>query len=1160
MANETLEQNINIKTNFDDVIKSLAKGYDSVEKSTSKAFSIGKSSEKSYVMVEKFLNGQKSVLKDIQKIKEVQKGSTLDESKDIESILGKFTKLQKKMKSSVDDEKVTASLVEENDKLVGQLDSIVKKYEEQHDVHKEINDQLIRTTKLNHQMFGPKTKNEIAGLVDELMLVSASMSSMGEGEFLVAKASLADITKKADEFLTKIEDTESVYQKINEEASDVELIEKRIGVLSGQKLKDAKLLLKRHKELSDLSKNLEDPNLDDDKRKRIEKIIEDQLESNKNIVKESMREVDVLRDLERMKDRGLGITKEDIKAIKERRKLLDEEMKSKGVSSFERKRTLNKLEPLKNPIAAKAQEVGEMSKGFKSALKPLESVGNTLARVLPPLTVALGALSFVGFAAMLVMMEKKVKEARRQFVGLAAETGELDAALDKTGKTGGDVSSELEKYRIATTRYIGSIGVSVDDAQAGYSSLVKSGFRLNEIIDRTPYKKLGLTTDGFEQMFVQGQMAGKSIDEMAGYAGTLREEYALTLDKSVEAFDKITAAARNSGMATSRFYDKVINTATGMALYGAKIDEVAGSFAALTKNIRLPEKAAADAAARLTSHFKDLSTEQQILIGDLSGYSKNISTLFDDLNKGGAIGEAAKLSLENLGFDQRDIDAVQKVTDPLEKSVEMMRRLKPGEQVKATMNALSKTALGLDLNNSTIDDIDKAFQANTYKLEKVGESFGLSREDIKIYQELFAGIKENSTIQKSMNDQITKGKFDPAEFKNGLQKNNKELWSKFQNSGEKDVVKFVKGLDTNFQSAMNFDKMLEDSRSKKAKTEEIRKMRQNTQSFVDAIEQSIQKILLDIFAVLEPGFNFVVSLLKQGWKILRGGFSGLLKFMVHLPGVPQSLKNISSRLDLETQAANTKDRYDELINEQKKNEKQQDVTNQLLSNIEDKRKSGKITEEDKKNETKYKKDLTKLQEEHTVRQEKEIAPIKKQAEHYEWAASLSDEQLTKEMKKRDEAIVKTSMGVGIGYGGTMMTFEDPGIKKAKDIAKAKAEEKAFIEGKSKPTVVQEPRGKYDVGSITTALDTKQSLDTKLSTAPETVNLTQTPITPPPVLTTPVPPPTSDIAAGVTNINDRSDKSTSTSTDNKTVNIIVNQRDVPTIKQIVREELHAAARK
>ena len=1082
MAEKVLEQQFNISTNIDSVLGKLEKGMSKIEKMSLDAFKDPKFGGKSLENNKEILAAmekQRSVLKDIDKIKEMREIIPKSSAKEMDTVLGKMVNLQKKMSQPLDDDQ-TKSVVEENEKLVSRLGIVYKKYEKQYKVHKMTTVQLQKIEKINKKWLGPKGAKNIAAITDELMLANAqmvglkssntkmldetekhieslivssdkyigriesletannkvaeSLKSFNEMDYSLLGAdaknaadqyikqlqdgqkdinNLGDANKKeieeqieetkklteeTDKYLNKLlaEDkilksiaenhqskllvVDKMLKSVNDSQKDIDKIKK-----SGDFLKSSEKTIdnvsKTYQDIITESKELTKENeIDEKKLEELVKRSEEYLKQTQAVVNETEKEVDLLKEVDRYKRRGKALTKEEIKDLKEKRKKVQEQLGGKGgLGFFARKKAAKEIvridkQPSKimAPIKATGEAFGEAGKNIGKITKPLAAVGNTLARVLPPLTVALGAFSAIGFLAAMVMMEKKVKEARRAFIGLAGETGELDRMMANSAKTGQSVTSQIEKYRIATTRYIGSLGLSVDDAQAGFVGLTKAGFTLNEITDKTAKSTKG-TTDAFERLFIQATLSGKSIDEMTAYSQTMREEYAMTLDQTSDAFSKLREDARDAGISTGRFYDKVINTATGMALYGAKIEDVSASFAALTKNIKLPEKAASEAAAKMTGHFKDMSTEQQILVGDLSGYSKNIQKLLADAKSGNSeVAKNAMLQLGKMGLDEKAVKDIQGITDPLEQNVRAMRSLKPGEQVKATMNALSKSALGLDLNDSTIEDIDKAFKANTYKLEKVGESFGLSREDITVYQKLFEGIKENNEVQtraltgagmttdeiKKWRDQVREGKgvdeeltkklanIDSKKMSAEIEQNDKVLWGKFKASGKTDIKEFLLGLDTNFKDAMNFDKTLEDDRKKIEEAAAAKQMRRNTTSMIDALEMSVQKILLDIFAAVEPLYNTFVKWLKIGWKLIRKGFVGVMKLLSFLPWIGDSIGNFASGFDLENQMEDANDRQEAIDDEKKKNDKELASKLGQITKLEKKK---NLTDEEKSN-------------------------------------------------------------------------------------------------------------------------------------------------------------------------------------------------------------------
>ena len=73
-------------------------------------------------------------------------------------------------------------------------------------------------------------------------------------------------------------------------------------------------------------------------------------------------------------------------------------------------------------------------------------------------------------------LKQRIKDARREMLGFAAETGELNKEILKQGKNFSVAGSQVEVWRKKTEQYINTFGLSIDDTKQGIGDLTKAGF------------------------------------------------------------------------------------------------------------------------------------------------------------------------------------------------------------------------------------------------------------------------------------------------------------------------------------------------------------------------------------------------------------------------------------------------------------------------------------------------------------------------------------------------------------------------------------------------------------------------------------------------------------------------------------------------------------
>ena len=655
--------------------------------------------------------------------------------------------------------------------------------------------------------------------------------------------------------------------------------------------------------------------------------------------------------------------KHDRKTIKQHEKIAKEEKKrerrlkyiatlekleaagfgGKGPAGFFRRRAVAKKEAgmpsISGKIGGVVGGVKETMKGIGDSFKGIGKIFGGITRqittLLPPLTAFLGTFAgFAAFGAAMLYAQKKIYDARREVMAMSAETGELSKNIIKSGGSISVAGSAIETWRRKTEGYIKSLGLGMDDARQGLGSLVKAGYTMEQAfttVTATTSTGQKVIADNFTAMYAQATLAGKSMDEITSTAGQLREEFGSTIDNAVKGFIQFRENAKDSGIMTGRFFEKVMNVASGLGIYGAKIDEISEGFADLSKNMRLPEKAATQAAANMMGGFKDLSTETQVLVARTSTYGKKIEDFVAQIKAGGPAAEEAFKGLEKLGIDKQEAERLAKITDPLNRAVVGMRELAPAEQFKARFEALTKAAgVPIDINSTDIKDVNDILQSHTYQLEKAGEKYGFGKEDIIALQSLTQGLEENKRAQQELLSGLDPAEIGnalkaggeefkkmsktlkPADMKKALQQGGQfqDLGKKFETqigslekASDKQIIEFISGLDVSMTSLGDLQAKLNKEKENADNIRAAKAARQQTQSVFDALEQSIAKILNNIYLAVEPVVKTIWKMAKPILTMLKKMGLYLLK-MIPLKGAKIEQWIAGQEMELRTEEAN----------------------------------------------------------------------------------------------------------------------------------------------------------------------------------------------------------------------------------------------------------------
>jgi DNA repair exonuclease SbcCD ATPase subunit len=599
------------------------------------------------------------------------------------------------------------------------------------------------------------------------------------------------------------------------------------------------------------------------------------------------------------------------------------------------------------------------------AAKAMTGAFKMLGAVLAPLA---GAFSVVGAIKMAFELEKQVKGARKQIMMMAANTHNAGEAFDSIRKGGQLADTSIEKMRQKTEQWSWDLGVSMDQAIGYMGDFSKAGF--------TAARSLA----NLEDMMGIAASLGMEVGELASSAGSLRSEFGMSLSDIGTSFVEMQKNAKTAGITTTIFFDKVINAATGLGLYGKRIDEVSNMFSGLVKNMKLPEAAATSAAGKIVGSFKDLSNEAQITIFRLGGgaeiwkksYQKQTkeidgqiqSLIKQEQNLEAVKGDAAKeAELEEVRKQRAMLESRKRTLDNTNAMKGVNSEMEKGlmtdtmGQFLMQMGFLTKKAAGVDIGGS-IEQVQKAIEGHVLNMKVVGAEFGVDREVVETMRSMASNLANNSKNLRAAFGKDNEGKDNAQEMINILSNSNsvaertqgligvlknlqtknvdlksvqKTLKTQFpelatqlsQDFGDKTVdglAAILSGLDVNFKAMTDAQtKATKEEEKRKAKVEGLAALKQ-TKSTEDSLNNVLGVWLRKIFTILEKLVSIIVSspLFSDRAKV----FDELNTALTENANTSESLKNkIESRqrqLQIDEGAATTDEEKKAIANEQAK--------------------------------------------------------------------------------------------------------------------------------------------------------------------------------------------------------------------------------------------------
>jgi len=525
-----------------------------------------------------------------------------------------------------------------------------------------------------------------------------------------------------------------------------------------------------------------------------------------------------------------------------------------------------------------------------AAAKLMTGAFKMLGHVLAPF---LGVFSFIGMLKTVFELEKQVKSARKQIVMMAAGTHNLGNAFEQVRSGAALVDTGIEKMRNRAEKWSWDLGMSMEQIIGYMNDFTKAGFTATSSLSN------------LENLMAISVTLDMEVSELAASAGNLRAEFGMSLSDIGSSFIQMQKDAKNAGITTTIFFDKVINAATGLGLYGKRIDEVSNLFSGLVKNMQLPEKAATDAAGKIVGSFKDLSNEAQITIFRLGGgakiweesykeqttkIDKQISELIEkEKDLGNVQDDSAKQIELNELRKQRAMLESQKRTLANTASLKGVNaELEKGlmtdtmGQFLMQMGFLTKKAAGVDITGG-IENVQKAIEQNVLRMKVIGAEFGMDREVVETMRNLSSNLLFNANSLKEAFGrkeaegliQVLAKTSDHSKRQTGLLNHLNKLQEKGKiNKSVVDVLKksfpllehelsqegadtadglskILSSLDVSFgaltQTTKDSIKKQEELQAKRVGIEVLRQ----TKSTEDAINNTIGKIMRDVFVALE---------------------------------------------------------------------------------------------------------------------------------------------------------------------------------------------------------------------------------------------------------------------------------------------------------------------
>jgi len=458
-----------------------------------------------------------------------------------------------------------------------------------------------------------------------------------------------------------------------------------------------------------------------------------------DIAKQQAKQIKTLSDVER---REYQILKEKEKQLANQ-KSQNEQLTFLSKRLAEMKKTIKEFKPLKF--------------GFNKVLEQLKEVFSVVKTMMP-----LFALLSVGkLIQEMVEVDKQVKDLYKSYAHLSHLQSKSSHAFSAD-----HFKKEMRAIRKSVMDFAGRWKVSFDEANENLKSVVDSGILLEEVLGKatevTTWSGAKITkysmgvADDIKSMSVS---AGKSFGDMAQTVVSWRNDLGVSIKSSRNVFTQLKGDAEGTGIATSKFFEKVMNASSGLVMYGARVQEVSKLLSDLAKTIDLPREKALELAKGLIKGAEDFTLQQKLLLasqGDIEKIARNrISEL--EKQKRVAVGD----DLADIKKEINQIEGKLKLKDSFERRTQLFEVLGPTDIMKMQMTAMNKLSgifQGVDMLDT--EAMEKVLSENKTKLELIAPNYGMDMKTlVKVFEDMSANLQKSKTAQEILgikHDHLTK--------------------------------------------------------------------------------------------------------------------------------------------------------------------------------------------------------------------------------------------------------------------------------------------------------------------------------------------------------------------------------------------------------------------
>lgn len=395
-----------------------------------------------------------------------------------------------------------------------------------------------------------------------------------------------------------------------------------------------------------------------------------------------------------------------------------------------------------------------------TALKAIKILAQGIKEVFVTMFPIAILMSIASFVRGMIDADKQTKTLMRSMMGLAAQSKDID----NFGGGGEGFKKTMHTMRTSIMDFAKRWGITFDEAQQRLESTAGSGVFLSELLGRQAER-----TNGKISKFISGNKAfegkalddiqtmatysGKSFGEMANEVGTWKNEFGIAVGSSLNLFARLRKDAQKTGLVTGKYFEKVMNAASSLVVYGNRLKDVSTLYSDLAKSMNLPAEAAAELAKTLLKGPQEFSVEQRVLnsmLGDSHRLLKEQLVKYQKELKG-KTGDEKKEIEERISKIKFALDT-KNFPNQMEQLRAEFETLDPKERLMARVNALKKAMGSVGKQFNLLDPKKAGEFITSFKatMMKVGEPLGVDEAFLNGLQKTFEGLTSNSDNLKKL--------------------------------------------------------------------------------------------------------------------------------------------------------------------------------------------------------------------------------------------------------------------------------------------------------------------------------------------------------------------------------------------------------------------------